>query len=166
MRGHNFHGPETDDLREVDGYLVPDGRRSDELTKDERVRFGKAVLIIAAAGGQLSDSELHHFMGMAKAYGRLGSEELEQLEHFDPHSASLEDCLTADHKELSRAFVYDVIKTSRAEGYNARERQAVRKAAKLLGVDISIVAAIEGLVETEAALRDTRLALLHPWKDA
>ena len=128
-----------------------------------RLKFGKAVLVIAAADGVLSDTERNYFLDTARSYGASDSV-LEECKKFDPKSVKLDDLLDPEYKQLARHFVYDAIRVSAADGYHEKEAAAVRKAAKILGVDDWAVTAIEALIGAEDGLRKARLSLLSPPK--
>jgi hypothetical protein len=57
-------------------------------------------------------------------------------------------------------MLYDAIKIACVDGYAEKEKAAARKAADLLGIDRSVVTALEGLVLAEEALKQMRADLL------
>jgi hypothetical protein len=61
-----------------------------------------------------------------------------------------------------RILVYDAIRASHVDGYTDGERAAVRKAARLLGIDDATVAELEQLVQDEHQLKRRRIAALMP----
>lgn len=147
-------------LREVHGDAGPDGRPA-EVPMDVQVKFGKAVMVIAAGDGELSSVEREYFLAMARGFG-ASDQIIEQYRKFDPHSEKLENLLSPEYRSMARHFIYDAIKVSRADGYHQKEHEQVLRAAKLLGIDTWTVQAIESLVQAEEGLRSTRLALLSP----
>jgi uncharacterized tellurite resistance protein B-like protein len=156
---------ETHYWREVHGDVAPDESSIDALARFDWLKLGRAILVVAAADAPLSEEERTHFLGMAAAYGGLTEAELRALADFDPRTSPLEALLTPEYRDWSRAFLYEAIKTASVGGYTDAERRAVRRAAKLLGVDAAVVAVIEAVVEAEAAVRKARLAVLHPWRE-
>ena len=59
-------------------------------------------------------------------------------------------------------MLHDAIRVASADGYSDEERKAVREAAKLLGVEQSVLTQIEALIEADAAGARARMALLFP----
>lgn len=147
-------------LKELHGGVTHDGRTVEQLPMETLLGFGKSVMIIAAADGQLSKAELEEFLGMMQAFG-VPPQGLEAYKAFDPKGKRLEDFLPKEHKTMLRHFIYDAIKVSSVDGYHEAEKKAVREAAALGGVSESVVVAIEGLVQIEASVRAARLALLR-----
>jgi hypothetical protein len=127
---------------------------------ERALRLGKAVKLIIAADGQVSEGELSAFADLATMFG--GTEELfSQLVAFDPRSTTLKDCLQGlDNDALARRMIYDAIKISSVDGYAAQEREAVSRAAQIMGIDGATVTLIEGLVEAERGLASIRAKLL------
>lgn len=127
---------------------------------ERALRLGKAIKLIIAADGVVSDGELAAFADLATLFG--ASQELfSQLVAFDPRSTTLQDCLQGlDNDALSRRMIYDAIKISSVDGYSAQEREAVRNAAQIMGIDGATVTLIEGLVEAERGLAGIRAKLL------
>lgn len=127
---------------------------------ERALRLGKAIKLIIAADGQVSDGELAAFADLATLFG--ASEALfSQLLAFDPRSTTLQDCLQGlNNDALARRMIYDAIKISSVDGYSAQEREAVRSAAQIMGIDDATVTLIEGLVEAERGLAGIRAKLL------
>ncbi len=149
-------------------YLEETYGRARRLAPAALLDYGKAVLIIVGADGRVSDAEMRAWLGIARACG--ASEELVRAwVELDHGSARLEDCIagiSADPEnpgEIALAFLYDAIRVSRADGdYADKERAAVARAARTLGIPHAQLAALESLVEAEAGLRALRIALLYP----
>ena len=146
-------------LRDIHGDAGSDGRP--EIPMEVQIKFGKAVMVIAAGDGELSRTERDFFLGMARGFG-ASEQTIQEYSAFDPHSEKLENLLTPDYRHLARHFLYDAIKVSRTDGYHQKEHEQVLRAAKLLGIDAWTVQAIEAIVQAEEGLRATRLALLTP----
>jgi len=132
-----------------------------DIPMEARLNFGKAVLVIAAGDGVLSDVELEYYLEMARAFG-APEQALAEYRKFDPHATKLEQLLDPKYAQMARHFVYDAIKVASADGYHEKEAEAVRKAAKILGIDEWTVASLEALIEAENGLKKTRHALLQP----
>jgi tellurite resistance protein len=127
---------------------------------ERALRIGKVIKLIIAADGQVSEKELAAFADLATLFG--ASEELfSELVAFDPRSTTLADCLQGlQNDALTRRMIYDAVKISSVDGYAAREREAVSKAAQIMGIDSATVTLIEGLVEAERGLAAIRARLL------
>src|SRR5262249_56379752 len=77
---------------------------------------------------------------------------LDELSKFDARHAKLEDYLSSDYKHLkapARVMLYTAIWISWADGYSPEERAMAARAAKLLGVDDDLLAALETAAEIE-----------------
>lgn len=135
------------------------------LQPEMQLRLAKAIMIIAAADGELSPPEWATLVGGFRA-AQMPEAMLEELARFDPHSAKLEDYLTGDYKHLkapARVMLYTAIWISRADGvYAAEERAMAARAAKILGIDDDLLAALESHAEIEEATAKARAALLFP----
>ena len=126
---------------------------------ERALRIGKAIKLIIAADGEVSEGELSAFADLATMFG--ATEVFPQLVAFDPRSTTLKDCLQGlDNDALSRRMIYDAIKISSVDGYAAQEREAVSRAAQIMGIDGATVTLIEGLVEAERGLAGIRTKLL------
>lgn len=127
---------------------------------ERALRIGKAIKLIIAADGEVSERELAAFADLATMFG--ANEELfSQLVAFDPGSTTLQECLQGlGNDALARRMIYDAIKISAVDGYAAREREAVSRAAQIMGIDGATVALLEGLVEAERGLAAIRARLL------
>jgi tellurite resistance protein len=127
---------------------------------ERALRIGKAIKLIIAADGEVSEGELAAFADLATMFG--ATEELfSQFVAFDPRSTTLEDCLQGlGNDALARRMIYDAIKISSVDGYAAQERAAVSRAAQIMGIDGATVTLIEGLVEAERGLAGIRARLL------
>ena len=126
---------------------------------ERALRIGKAIKLIIAADGEVSEAELSAFADLATMFG--ATELFPQLVAFDPRSTTLKDCLQGlDNDALSRRMIYDAIKISSVDGYAAQEREAVSRAAQIMGIDGATVTLIEGLVQAERGLASIRAKLL------
>ena len=127
---------------------------------DRALRIGKAIKLIIAADGEVSAGELAAFADLATQFG-TSEEQFAQFMAFDPRSTTLADCLQGlANDALSRRMIYDAIKISSVDGYAAKEREAVNKAAQIMGIDGTTVTLLEGLVEAEQGLAKLRAKLL------
>lgn len=126
---------------------------------ERALRIGKAIKVIIAADGEVSEGELSAFADLATMFG--ATELFSQFVAFDPRSTTLEDCLQGLRNDaLSRRMIYDAIRISSVDGYAAQEREAVHRAAQIMGIDGATVTLIEGLVEAERGLAGIRAQLL------
>jgi uncharacterized tellurite resistance protein B-like protein len=130
-----------------------------------QLRLAKAIMIILAGDGELSPAEWAAFVGGFRAV-QMPDAMLEELSRFDPHNAKLEEILKGDFKHVrspARVMLYTAIWLSRADGHYADgERAMAAKAAKIMGIDDDILAALEHHAEIEAATSAARAALLYP----
>lgn len=147
-------------LNETHGGTTHSGQTPEELDLATMLGFAHSVMIIAAADGELSTTEMNTFLGMMTAFG-MPPQGVEALRGFDPHGKKLEDHLPSAHRSMLRHFLYDAIKVARSDGYHEAERRSVRQAAALGGIPEAVVTAIEGLIEIESSVRSARLALLR-----
>lgn len=122
-----------------------------------------ALMVTASGDGVLRAGERNWILGdfAAKGYPRPIIEEVARLSAGDlsrlPHLMDV-----GILRDSGRILIYDAIRAASVDGYSAGEREAVRQAAALLGIDEASVAAMEALVEEEAALKARRIALLMP----
>ncbi len=86
-----------------------------------------------------------------------------EIERFDIHGARLEDYLPRTlSRARARTLLYDAIRLANADqDYSSVERDAVLRAASVLGIDAFTVRAIEGLVQMERAVDQLRRSLLQ-----
>jgi tellurite resistance protein len=127
---------------------------------ERALRLGKAIKLIIAADGEVSKGELSAFADLATMFG-VTEDLFSQLVAFDPRSTTLQDCLQGlVNDALARRMIYDAIKISSVDGYAAQEREAVSRAAQIMGIDGTTVTLIEGLVEAERGLARIRGKLL------
>lgn len=127
---------------------------------ERALRIGKAIKLIIASDGEVSEKELSAFADLATMFG-TNEELFSQFVAFDPRSTTLQDCLQGlDNDALARRMIYDAIKISSVDGYAAPEREAVSRAAQIMKIDGATVTLLEGLVEAERGLAALRAKLL------
>lgn len=133
-----------------------------QMNRDQMIRFTKALLVIIGADGEISPAEVEALIGWGRA---LGASEgmVDELRGFDWQHTTLESLLS-DFKDgvPARSMLYDAIVIASADGYHPHEQGAVHRAAQVLGVDNSVVRALEALCEAEANIRRARAALFAP----
>lgn len=128
-------------------------------TPEYRLTYWRAVVTIAAADGVLSERERTFFVGRMRAFGAT-EERVRAVLDFDVASARIEEVVQPLVQfGPGAAMLYDAIKVASVDGYHAKEREAVEQAARLLGVPMDKVRAIEGVVQAEEGLRAVRLGL-------
>lgn len=128
-------------------------------TPEYRIAYYRSVLTIASADGELSERERAFLVGRMRAFGAT-EERIRAVLEFDAVNARIEDVV----QPLAQfgpgvPMLYDAIKIASADGYHAKERESVERAAKVLGVPMDKVRAIEGVVQAEEGLRAVRLGL-------
>jgi uncharacterized protein YifE (UPF0438 family) len=140
--------------RETYGIALP-------LTAEVRRKVGQAVLVVAAGDRDLSKQEMDHFLGLMRSMG-APDEMLEEWQKFDYKAASLKGILDDHTRPLARIILYDALRVARCDGMKGEEREEAVRMAKALGVDVTLVPALEGLLGIEDAARAMRLRLLSP----
>ena len=129
------------------------------------LNYGYALLAIAGADGEVSEPEMNWLINHQRMVG-APSEAIEKYKTFDYKNAKLEDLLPnikGDVPDLSvpRLLLYHAIKMARADNdYAKEEQEAVKKAAKLLGVEDDITLALNALVEMEEKVESMLKALI------
>jgi tellurite resistance protein len=124
------------------------------------LRYGKILMAIAGADGDVAPQELEALQSIARGLG-TSDDVIDEVGRFDYRNAKLEELINGETP--SRALLYDAMVAASADGtYSAKEKAAARRAASLLGVDESVLAAIEGLLNVEISLRKARADLLFP----
>jgi hypothetical protein len=115
--------------------------------------YGRAVLTVLGADGEISDGELSFFLDHA---AKLGFPQviLEELREFDYQNANFEDYSGAIRSSsAAKMLLYDAIRGSMIDEYAESEKEAIAKAAGILGIDDDLLRALEGLAGTETAVR-------------
>ncbi|MDF5731125.1 MAG: hypothetical protein PUP92_24775 [Rhizonema sp. PD38] len=130
------------------------------------LNYGYALLAIAGADGDVSETELKWLINHQRMVG-APEEIIEKYQTFEYKNADLENLLNKITVDVptwskSRSLLYHAIQMSRADqNYSLEEQLAVKKAAKLLKIENDIALAIHRLVETEEAVTALRKALLE-----
>lgn len=149
-------------------YGFPHGSMID---LEEDVKYGTALLAIAAADGELAEEEKQWFIDEQELMGvqsEVLEEYLETLRKVDCKNMNLN--IEELFKEINydfpvnyhRCMLYQAIKMSRADGvYHEKEKAAVAQAAEILGIERSVVVSLEALAEMEEAADRLRIALFE-----
>ncbi|MEO1430188.1 MAG: TerB family tellurite resistance protein [Cyanobacteria bacterium J06633_8] len=133
---------------------------------DVAKNYVRAIVAIASADGELAQEELDWFVEEQQMLGAQSDFIEENIIKFDGKNANIEELLGGIHYDFSlnfrRSMLYQAIKMSRADGvYHNKEKAAVARAAQILGVERSVVASLESLVEIEESADKLRLALFE-----
>lgn len=129
------------------------------------LNYGYALLAIAGADGEVSEPEMNWLINHQLLVG-APSEAIEKYKAFDYKNAKLEDLLPKIKVDVPgwsapRTLLYHAIKMARADkDYAKAEQEAVKKAAKLLGVEDDITLALNALVEMEEKVETMLKALI------
>ena len=126
-----------------------------------RARMAKAILAVAAADGRVSPVETGAFLARARMLG-ADDAALAEATRFDAASARIEDLVDATLRPLARRILYAGFHAARADGWDARERDAASALCARLGVEPQFVDALWSLYRVEHAVRGARLAFLWP----
>jgi uncharacterized tellurite resistance protein B-like protein len=135
--------------------------------RESLVQYGKAILIIVGADGTITEREQKRWNAIAASMG-VPDDVSAEWRKFDWRGGRLEDCvagISADPEnpgEIVLAFLYDAIRVAHADGYDEKEKAAVGRAARTLGISPSAVASLEHLVGMEERLQELRVSLLYP----
>ena len=131
-------------------------------SEEQALGYLKALKVIIGADGVVDPAELN---ALRKGMKRLGaSADLTQaIEDFDVQGVSLESVLPnlTPGGKRARLLIRDAIELASADGtYAQEEKDAVKRAAGLLGVEDDTVRSLQSLVELEHAVKRLRKALL------
>ncbi|NES79152.1 MULTISPECIES: hypothetical protein [Okeania] len=130
------------------------------------LNYGYALLAIAGADGDVPEAEMNWLINHQRMVG-APEEAIEKYKEFDYKNAKLEDLLPKIKTDVPnwsapRTLLYHAIKMSRADkDYAKQEEEAVKKAAKLLGVADDITLSLNILVEMEEKVESMLKALIH-----
>lgn len=122
----------------------------------------KALKIVIAADGTVSDREMHA-LRIGMRYMGVPESVRQQIEDFDPQEARLLQVLPGFRLGgiEARYLLRDAIELASSDGvYAQAERNAVNRIATILGVSGELVRTLESLVELERAARRLKKALL------
>jgi tellurite resistance protein len=134
----------------------------EQMPADVFMAVAKAFKLVLAADGTISPPEHDAYVETCRNYGATEAM-LGELEAFDPFSTTLEKLLGSIDKSKvpARGLLYDSVRVASADGDFAKaEDEAVHKAAKLLGIDNTVVDSIIAIVKMEEAVRTARLSVL------
>jgi len=146
-------------LDKVDQNYGMDHTRQGTISFEDRDRYARALLTIAAADG-LSDNERDYFVNLSRAM-EMPDEVAEKYATYDTKSSTREALVAPPRgKQPAPYLIYDAIKVASVDGYTTAEQAKVEDAARALGVPLEHVRALEGLVAAENATRQARLAVL------
>lgn len=128
---------------------------------EEITKYLQALKVIIGADGEVAQEEMD---ALRKGMKRLGASEdlIKMIEDFNISGIKLEDVLPSltPGGKRARYLLKDAIEISRADGTYAKgEKDAVAKAADLLGVSQETRKSIESLVELEHASKHLRKAI-------
>src|SRR5437016_4670046 len=107
---------------ESDWYLEQTYGVARRLPPDALLQYGKAVLCVVGADGEVSEGEMHAWLGIARASG-YSDELAAEWRRFDWRTGRLEDFvpgISTDPEnpgEITLAFLYDAIRVASVDGY-------------------------------------------------
>lgn len=123
------------------------------------VEASKLVLAIVGADGKVSSAERAAWEASARFWG-IREEELEESGELDLKDAPIDRLCTPQLRAAAGLLLYDAVRIARVDGFHDRERQLTAKAARALGLEASIVPAVEGLVSVSDVVMQARHRLL------
>ncbi len=127
----------------------------------ETLRYLLSLKIILGANG-VHPLEAH---ALTRGMQLMGVPEavVAEVERFDAQGKELEDYLPlSPSRPRARLLIYDAVRLASADGlYSEEEREAVARAARVLGVDTVVLRALEGLVQMERVVDQMRRGLLQ-----
>ena len=130
------------------------------------LNYGYALLVIAGSDGEVPAQEMNWLINHQRMVG-APEEAIEKYKTFDYKNAKLSEILPNIKGDVPgwsapRTLLYHAIKMSQAdENYAKEEKEAVKKAAKLLGVEDDITSALNVLVDMEKKVESMLKALIH-----
>ena len=138
----------------------------DKVADSSWLNYAYSLLIIAGADGRVSKEEMNWLLEDFLAIIEAPPSFKELLLGFDYQKNNLEELLPEISFDMEinykRVLLYDAIKMARADDeYAEEERNAVQKAAKLLGIPDYMAKTIEGLVSTEKSLEEIRRSIFE-----
>lgn len=131
------------------------------LPREFHLAMCKAVLAIASADGDLSDTELTWWAGFARTLG-TPVDVLEEALKVDYQSVAFEQVFDMRLKPYARVAIYSAVKAARADGVTTQEEIIAQRAAERLGLNNDFVNAVLGQLEVESGVREARINLLAP----
>ncbi|MDJ0618426.1 MAG: TerB family tellurite resistance protein [Calothrix sp. MO_192.B10] len=136
------------------------------ISTDVARNYLKVIVAIASADNELAQKELDWFVEEQNLVGVPSDLIEENIIKFDGKGADIEQLLAGIHYDFPinfrRCMLYQAIKMSRADGvYHDKEKAAVARAAQILGIERSVVASLESLVEIEESADRLRLAIFE-----
>ncbi|MDJ0615620.1 MAG: TerB family tellurite resistance protein [Calothrix sp. MO_192.B10] len=136
------------------------------VSVDVAKNYVRAIVAIASADGELAQTELDWFVEEQQMLGAPSDFIEENIIKFDDKNVNIEELLSGIHYDFPlnfrRSMLYQAIKMSRADGvYHDKEKAAVARAAKILGIERSVVASLESLAEIEESADRLRLAIFE-----
>lgn len=143
-------------------------RYSGFLQPQHLLGYLKALKIVVAADGTVSEKELHA-LRLGMRYMGVPESVRQQVEEFEPQEARLLQILPGFQLGgiEARYLLRDAIELAGADGvYANAERHAVSRIAAILGVSPDVLRMLESLVELERAARRLKKALLPRSLDA
>jgi len=129
----------------------------------ERKAFHNAILVCANGDGALAPEERQWVIGRAATVG-ASEEQIAELEAY-PGTEDINQVVesTLATSRSRRAAVYFAIRAASADGeYHPEEKKTILAMAKTLGIEESIVAELENLVEEEDRIKAARIRLCFP----
>jgi hypothetical protein len=134
------------------------------LNPEHFVRFAKAIKTVASADGKLSQNEWDELVSLGRDLGAT-EDVIAEVDAYDAKESGLAALFEGVYDpHATRALLYDAIRVASVDGYHEKEKACVARAAKILKVDDSTLATIEGIVELEAVIAGVKKRVFHGGK--
>lgn len=137
-----------------------------EASKLAMINYGKVLMIIAGADGEVTPAEYQWLVEHQRKFGAT-DDVIAAYEGFNHSSADMDEPLgdvSVDVETWDPAphLLYPAIQMCSADGvYAEAERSKVVRGARALGVRDDIVLTLHALIRMEKAVFDMRAALFH-----
>lgn len=133
--------------------------QANEDSEDDLKDCIRILLIIAGADGEVSEMEWQVVFEFVDSVG--GSlQVVDELKDFDYNNNSLDDYVFRIDPDLHKILLYSGLKAARIDGLSTEEREEALELARLTGIDLSVCAAMEHLLNMEDEIKLMKRGLL------
>lgn len=147
-------------VREYFGDPAAFGMTKFPLTASYFEETARLVLAIVGADGKVSSTERAMWENSARFWGTPEAE-IHKAGSIDVSKVTIESLMSLPIRKAAGVFLYDAVRIASVDGFHEKERQVTIKAARAMGLDPTIVPAIEGLVALSKVVLEARHRLLQ-----